>query len=85
MKKCPHCKKWDLSAREAKQIADLCSMTPTTASDVSKRFKLSIQNASNRLRKWERADFLERVDRDAKSGGVEYVYLKAHKPKEPKP
>lgn len=74
MRKCPHCKEWDLSDREAKQIGQLHAMSPVTSAQVRKRFGLSASNASNRLRKWERAGFLVRSEVDAKSGGIEHVY-----------
>jgi predicted transcriptional regulator len=78
MRLCRHCKVWNLDPHEAKQLHALLAVCPTTSAKVAKRFGLTIQNASNRLRKWERAGFLKREGIEQPSGGIEYVYSKEH-------
>lgn len=84
MKLCPHCKKWDLSPRESKQIAQLQMMTPVTSRQVAERFGLVINNASNRLRKWEGAGFLSREEVTDPSGGIMHVYSIPKRPHQAK-
>ncbi len=45
-----------------------------TASELSEKLEVSIQNASSKLNRLFTSGYLERVQMAADSGGIEYVY-----------
>ncbi len=74
MKKCEHCGVIDLEDYEAKQVAEIHMLAPVTTAKLSKHYRISLTNASNRLRKWFLLGFLSRTKDVQPSGGTEYIY-----------
>lgn len=59
-----------------KSIIDFCCMEKTTA-DVAKKYNISIQSASTRLKKLFDLGYLNRIERIHETGGIEYFYYAA--------
>ena len=74
---CPHCGKvdWRKAPELAKTLAFIRNHGATVNSDLVRSFRISSQNASNRLRSLEAMGRIVRLRSEAtKHGGIQIVY-----------
>lgn len=64
----------------AKELLDfVVSRNNTTTANVAKELKISVQNASTRLKRLTEEGFIIRSEETSLTGGIEYLYSAPHK------
>jgi hypothetical protein len=64
----------------AKELLDfVVSQNNTTTANVAKELKISVQNASTRLKRLTEEGYIIRSEETSLTGGIEYIYSAPHK------
>ena len=63
-----------LTNHQVKLIKYVIKSQITTSKEVSKKIKISVQNASGQLNALYKKGYLERYEQDSETGGTEYLY-----------